>query len=170
LELINRKNGIKTLTVQWELSPDGKMLTVKATSLSGDGSTRPWVSQYLRVSGSTGFAGGWRNTNPLVHVPPIWQIRLGNHRLQYAFPGRSQYADVALDGSDATVRGTGTPVGSSIAFKELSPRDLSMTKKLDGQVLSIGYLQITADGRSLTESYWSPERPNEKAVLVYEKQ
>jgi hypothetical protein len=145
------------------------MLTVISTTLSGDGSTKPKEHRYTRTSGSTGFAGGWRDVNPLERIPSILQINLVNDRLHYNFPERNQYADVTLDGSDATVRGAGTPAGSSISLEESGPRDLSMTKKLDGRVLSVGYLRISADGRSLTESYWTPGRPDEKAVLVYEK-
>jgi hypothetical protein len=170
VELIHRKNGVKTFAVQWELSPDGNMLTVKSTSLSGDGSTKPKEHRYTRTSGSTGFAGGWRDVNPLEREPSIWQISLGNQRLHYDFPERSQYADVSLDGTDAVVHGQGVPAGVSIALKKSGPLELSMTKKVGGRVLNVGYLRISADGRSLTESYWSPERPDEKAVLVYEKQ
>ena len=39
-----------------------------------------------------------------------------------------------------------------------------------GKVVNVGNWQISADGRSLKESYWVPSTPNEKAVLVYEKQ
>jgi hypothetical protein len=170
VDLIHRKNGAKTLTIQWELSPDGKMLTVISMTLSSDGSTRPKERWYTRSSGSTGFEGGWRSVNPLEREPSIWQINLDNRRFHYDFPERNQYADVPFEGTDTPVHGPGVPAGVSIALKERGPRDFSMTKKLNGQVLDVGYLQITPDGRSLTESYWSPEGPDEKAVLVYEKQ
>jgi len=42
--------------------------------------------------------------------------------------------------------------------------------KMHGQIVSVGYWRISADGHSLTDSYWVPSSPNEKAVLVYEKQ
>lgn len=107
--------------------------------------------------------------NPLEGIPSTRQIVLKGHALHESYPG-GQYADVTLDGADAAVHGPGIAAGSSISLKERSQRMLSLTKKLDGQVHSIGYLQISPDGRSLTESYWSPDRPDEKAMLVYEKQ
>ncbi len=45
-----------------------------------------------------------------------------------------------------------------------------MAKKLNGRALNVGTLRISEDGRSLTQTYWRPERPGEKAVMVYEKQ
>jgi hypothetical protein len=40
--------------------------------------------------------------------------------------------------------------------------------KLYDRVVSVGYLQISADGRSVTESYWVPAAQRKKAVLVYQ--
>jgi hypothetical protein len=60
--------------------------------------------------------------------------------------------------------------GGSIALKERSPREFSTTMKMHGQIVSVGYWRISADGHSLTDSYWVPGGPNEKAVLVFEKQ
>ena len=90
--------------------------------------------------------------------------------LHYAFPEIGQYADPMLDGSDATVHGTGVPTGSTLAIRQLGTQELFMTKKLNGRTLNAGSLRVSADGRILTETYWRPEAPDVKAVLVYEKQ
>ncbi len=78
--------------------------------------------------------------------------------------------DVTLDGPDAAIHGRLTSPGATLALEERSPREFSSTMKVYGKVVSVGYWQISANGRSLTESYWVPGRPNEKAVLAYEKQ
>ena len=60
-----------------------------------------------------------------------------------------------LDGTDAVIHG---PLGSggSIALKERSPREFSATMKVHGEIVSVGYWQISADGHSLTVPYWVP--------------
>jgi len=45
-----------------------------------------------------------------------------------------------------------------------------MTKKLNGRILTAGLLRLSEEGQTLTETYWRPENPSLKAVLLYEKQ
>jgi hypothetical protein len=57
-----------------------------------------------------------------------------------------------------------------MSIKKSSPGELSTTKKLNGQILSMGSLSISQDGHTLTEMSWHPDRPDRKAVLVYQRQ
>ena len=167
VEITGFKNGLKLFLAHWELSPDGKALSVKSTIFQADGSTKVKDARYARTSGSEGFAGGWRNVNPLSGEQPIEKINLQGNTLHRYFPENDRHLDVTLDGTDADL---GVPVGATLALEERSPREFSLTMKQNGQVVTVGNWQISADGRSLTESYWAPSTPNEKAVLVYEKQ
>lgn len=169
-EINGFKNESKVFTAHWDLSPDGNVLSVKATGFQADGSAKATQRRYARISGSVGFAGGWRNVNPFEGIPPIRKISLQGHILHESSPDNDRYIDVTLDGADATIHGRLISPNARFALKERSPREFSSTMKQDGQVVSVGYWQISADGRSLTESYWVPGRPTEKAVLVYEKQ
>ena len=72
--------------------------------------------------------------------------------------------------SSAAVHTPLFPSGATITLTERGPRALSLTTKLSGQLVYVEYWQISADGRSLTQSSWFASRPNEKYVLVYEKQ
>jgi hypothetical protein len=169
MEISFFRNGSKASTSDWELSPDEKVLTIKSNKIQADGSVKSKEGRYTRTSGSTGLAGGWRSVNPLEGEPTIWQINLDSHGLHYSFPPSEQHVDAVLDGTDATLRGPVIDTGSSIAFKERGPREIDLAKKENGQVVSVGIWRISADGRSLTDSYWVPARPNEKVVLVYDK-
>jgi hypothetical protein len=168
-EITAFKNGSKVVASHWELSSDGKVLSSKSTSFHDDGSVKVKDSRYARTSGSVGFAGGWKNVNPLEAIPSIRQISLQGSTVHQSIPEKAMYVDVALDGSDAVIHGPFSS-GGSIALKERSPREFSATMKMHGQIVSVGYWRISADGRSLTDSYWVPSGPNKKAVLVFEKQ
>lgn len=71
------ENGAKVATAIWELSTDGKMLTLKGTSTQPDGSVKPREMVYSRTSGSIGFAGGWTNTKRW-NRDPNWYWRSTN--------------------------------------------------------------------------------------------
>lgn len=168
VELTGFKNGSKLFVAHWELSPDGKMLLVKGTGFHPDGSVKVTEKRYTRTSGSSvGFAGGWRNVNPLEEAPSIQKISLQGHTLHRYLPANDRHLDVPLDGTDAAL---GEPPDGTFALEERGPREFSSKMKLHGQVVSVGYWQISADGHLLTESSWAPSSPDEKAVLVYEKQ
>jgi hypothetical protein len=170
IEITLKKNGSKAVLFHWELSPGGMMLTIKSTSIQADGLAKSNESEYVRLSGSTGFAGGWRKTKPFESFPSFMQLTLTDGKFHYALPEKAQYADLALDGHDAKVYGPGVPSGITMAFKQHGSREVLTVKKLNGQILNVGSLRISGDGRTLTETYWRPEAPDVKAVLVYEKQ
>jgi hypothetical protein len=164
-----KENGAKVGTAHWELSDDGKMLTIKATSIESDGSIKSREKVYLRISASIGFAGGWRDTKRLETRPQLL-LTLNDRTLHIAFGESEQYADPPLDGSDAPLRGSKVPQGVTIAIRPHGPREFLTLKKFGGQITNQGSLRLSTDGRTLTEEYWSPSRPDEKAILVYEKQ
>jgi hypothetical protein len=87
------------------LSLDGAVLTIKSRKFQADGSVKLKERRYKRTSGSVGFAGGWRNVNPLESTPSIWQISLDGDRMHYSFPQEGEHVDAVLDGTDAAVRG-----------------------------------------------------------------
>jgi hypothetical protein len=58
----------------------------------------------------------------------------------------------------------------TVAIRPNGAYELLTTKKADGRVINQGSLRLSADGRTLVEEYWSPSRPEEKTVLVYDKQ
>ncbi len=170
VEITVFKDGSKVSTANWELSSDGKVLSVKSISSQTDGSVKVKDHRFSRTSGSVGFAGGWKNVNPLEAIPSIRQISLRGHTLHQSIPEKGMYIDVTLDGADAVIHGPLSSPESSIALEERGPREFSATMKMHGQIVSVGYWRISADGHSLTDSYWVPSSPNEKAVLVYQKQ
>jgi hypothetical protein len=57
-----------------------------------------------------------------------------------------------------------------MAIRPNGPREFLTLRKMDGKIVNQGSLRLSANGRTLTEEYWPPSRPDERATLVYEKQ
>ncbi|SPE17937.1 exported hypothetical protein [Candidatus Sulfotelmatomonas gaucii] len=170
LEITTFRNGSKAGVSHWQLSSNGKMLTVDSEIFQPDRSPKPKETHFTRTSGSSGFTGGWRNVNPFDGLASILQISMGSNALHYSYPEKDIHADAFIDGTDAAIQDPSVSAGATVSLRERGPREFSVTTKLNGRATNAGYWQISADGRSLTDSYWEPGRPNEKAVLVYEKQ
>jgi hypothetical protein len=170
LEIYTSKNGSKVSTAHWELSNHDDTLTIQGTMLQSDGSANSIESRYTRTSGSTGFVGGWRNTDLFKGLPSILSTKIGDNALHFYYPERDGHVDAAIDGSSSPVHTSLFPSGANISLSERSPREFSLITNLNGHVAYIEYWEISADGRSLTESSWFAKRPNEKYVLVYVRQ
>jgi hypothetical protein len=169
IDTTSKENGAKVTTAHWELSADGKMLTIRGTSIQSDGSVKPKEVIYLRTSASTGLAGGWTDTKRLKSIPPL-SLALNERSLHIAYSDGGQYMDAPLDGSDASMHGPGVPQGLTMAISPHGPREFLTLRKFGGQIVNQGSLRLSADGSYLVEQYWPPNKPDQKAILVYERQ
>ena len=170
IDTTSKENGVKVATTHWELSPNGRTLTLKKTSIHAGESVNPRETVYSRTSGSSiGFAGGWTNTKRLESRPQL-VLALNQRSLHIAFSESGQYIDAPLDGSDAPMLGPGVPQGVTMAIRPHGAQEFLTLKKIGGKIVNEGSLRLSADGRILVEEYWSPSAPAQKAMLVYEKQ
>jgi len=169
MDTTSRESGREVASAHWELSDDEKMLTINGTTVRPDGSIKSIEHVYSRTSASVGFAGGWRDTKRLESRPPL-QLTLSDRTLHVMFSDDGQYVDAPLDGSDAPMHGPGVPQDLTFAITPHGTRELLTTRKLRGQIINQGFLRLSADGLELVEAYWRSGRPDEKAVLVYERQ
>src|SRR5213595_3978919 len=62
-DLIQKENGVKTSTNQWELSASGEVFMSTATTFRPSGPVAAGQMAASRISGSNGFAGQWRDTS-----------------------------------------------------------------------------------------------------------
>jgi hypothetical protein len=159
----------KKFAARWELSADGKTLTVKTNSIEIDAPVQATEKVYLRTSGSSGFVGGWQAKKRLASRPQL-VLALNKEALHIALSGVGQYMEPPLNGTDSPCHGPGVPQGLTIAIRPNGPREFVTLRKMDGAIVNQGSLRLSSDGRTLIEEYWPPSRPDEKAILVYEKQ
>jgi hypothetical protein len=96
-------------------------------------------------------------------------LRLDNQALHIGYPNAGQYIDASLDGVDTVVHGPNTPEGTTRAVRRVGKHEFLILSKRSGKVLTRGSLELSNDGSTITDSWWSPDRPTEKSTFVYEK-
>jgi hypothetical protein len=167
LDITVKKNGIKTRATHDELSADGKVFTTTVTEFPSNGPIITSQIVFSRLSGANDFAGQWLDTIYLQQHADM-TLRLGNQTLHIDYPSAGQHIDAPLDGVEAAVRGSyadGTTFAARVAGRR---KFLSLTKR-NGKVLTQGSLELSNDGRIITDSWWNPDRPADKGTLVYDK-
>jgi hypothetical protein len=168
LDLTKKEDGVKTNASHWELSADGKVLTATATAFSPSGPVITMQVVALRLSGSNDFAGQWRDTSYLQRHAEM-TLRLDGQTLHISYPSGGQYIDLPLDGGDAAVQGPHAPKGITYTVRQVGRREILTLSKHDGKALVQGSLELSEDGRVVTESWWNSEQPTAKGTFVYER-
>jgi len=167
LDITLKENGVKTRATHDELSTDGKMFTTTVTEFRPSGPVVTSRTIFSRLSGANGFAGQWLDTIYLQQHADM-TLRLDNQVLHIDYPSAGQHIDAPLNGAEAAVRGSYAD-GTTFATRVAGRRELLTLTKRNGKVLSQGSLKLSNDGRTVTDSWWNPDRPDDKGMLVYEK-
>ena len=168
LDITQKENGVKTRATHDELSADGKVFTTTVTEFRPNGPVITSQIIFSRLSGSNNFAGQWRDTSYLQQRAAM-TLRLDSQALHIDYPSAAQLIDAPLNGVEAAVRGPHAPEGTTHAVRPAGNRKFLIVAKRNGKVFSQGSLELSKDGRTITDSWWNPDRPADKATLVYDK-
>lgn len=153
IDTISKANGAAVESARWQLSSDGKMLTITVNSIRPKGLTRSRESAFIRTSATSGFVGAWKTTKPFPTNSQVLVLALKDGRLHIAFPESGQYTDPPLDGSDAAMNGPGIVAGLTMAVRPNGLREFITLKKNQGRIIASGSLKLSDDGRTLTEEF-----------------
>jgi hypothetical protein len=168
LDITVKENGVKTRFTHDQLSTDGKVFTTTVTEFRPSGPVVTSQITFSRLSGSDGFAGKWRDTLYLQEHKDM-RLRLDNQTLHIKYPSVGQQIDAPLDGVDAAVRGPHVLDGATYAVRPVGNREFHFVTKRHGEPFKQGSLELSSDGRTITDTSWNPDRPADKGTLVYEK-
>ncbi|MGA6982256.1 MAG: hypothetical protein WBZ11_11950 [Candidatus Sulfotelmatobacter sp.] len=168
LDITQKENGVKTRATHSELSSDEKTLTSTVTEFGQNGPITTHQTTFSRLSGSSDFTGQWRDTSYLQQHADM-TLSLDSQAMHIAYPNAGQYIDAPFDRADAAVHGP-NPGGVTYAARLAARRELLYLTKRNGKVLTQGSLKLSNDGRVIIDTWWNPDRPNDKGTLVYEKQ
>jgi len=169
LDSTRMENGVKVNTYHWELSADGKVLTTTATAYRPSAPVIMGQLVATRTTGSNDFAGEWKDVHFQQSGPEL-TLRLDRQFLHISYPNSGSYVDAPLTGDDAPEHGVHTLDGVTYAVRIGGPRQIFILVKRDGKALTQSSLELSGDGRVITESQWTPGHPADKGTLVYERQ
>jgi hypothetical protein len=168
LDMTIKENGVKTSTSHWELAAGGDVLTLTVTALRPNG---PVVTDQIvasRISGSNDFAGQWRDTSYL-QQHAVLTLRVDSRILHLSYPRTGQFVDAPFDGADAPIKGPNAANGWTYSARLVGRHEFVILTKHSGTPVIQGSLELSHDGRIITESWWNPDQPGSKGTLVYEK-
>ncbi len=169
LDITQKENGVRTRVTHDELSTDGKVFTTTVTEFRPNEPIRTSQIVFSRASGSDDFAGQWRDTSYLQQHADM-TLRLDQQVLHIDYPGAGQHIEAPLDGGDVAIQGPPASAGVTYAARLAGQRQFIILTKRNGKVLTQGSLELSKDGRSVTDSWWNPDQPSNKATFVYEKE
>jgi hypothetical protein len=97
-------------------------------------------------------------------------LRLDSQTMHIGYPSAGQQIDAPLDGVETAVRGPHVLEGSTFAVRPAGRREFMTVTKRQGKLFSQGTLELSNDGRVITDSWWNPSQAADKGTLVYDKQ
>jgi hypothetical protein len=165
-----KMNGKTVSTAKHELSPDEKTFTFTRAATMPDGSTREETAKATRVGEGSGFAGTWKIAAWDPRVPLTIVYRTSGDSLHAEFSWYGFIWDGKLDGTPAAPKGPSVPKGLTRSVKVESPSKLVWLEILPGHPTEHDEDTLSSDGKSFSEVEWMEDKPNEKVVLVFEKQ
>ena len=166
-DTVSKADGKIVVKSHKMLSADGSSLTSTWTEYRPDGTTAKGSSVYKRISGSAGLAGKWKDV----------KVQATNDLMKIMVPAAGHYEMVSpaykstivglTDGTPAPINGPTVPAGAMASYKATGADTWDYTINVQGKVYEKGVLTVSPDGRTLTDTSWTPGKESEKAIAVY---
>ena len=168
---VTRKHDGKMTSVgTWTLSDGGQQLKTEVQGTRADGTPYTQHTVYTREGGGSGIAGKWKVQHFQASSNSDWVIKpYGKDGLSFAWPTDKDHEDIKFDGKDYPHEGPRQMAGETSCAKRIDNYTIQLTDKVNGKVRSTQEVQVSQDGRTLTDTIHrsGDEKP---LVLVYEKQ
>lgn len=164
------RNGNTLSSDTWNLSDDGKKLTIESKGTKPNGDKFDNSAVYKRTAGTSGLAGSWvsieiklSSPNTLTFAPD------GADGMTLTVSAIKATCAAKFDGTDYPATGPTVPEGFTLALTKLGPGSFKMVQKMKGKTLYLSTYTVSADGKMLTENGTNAEG-TEPATVVYDKQ
>jgi hypothetical protein len=163
---------------QWELSPDSKTLTITAERIQMDGSgegnagavVKHQEKVFERISGTSGFAGQWKETKPLESLSKTVVLILNYSAFHVENSDVGQVSDSRAGDPPSPIRGANQPDGFTRSVQIVDPQQQLQTEDtFQSHVIQRTTWKVSDDGRTLTEESWTPATPTERNLIVYRR-
>lgn len=163
--------GKSIFTTHTELSADGRTMTMVSKGTKPNGDPFESKAKAERITGKEGLVGTWQSKNLELSSPSAMIIAAdGADGLAFSYPDFQLSFKVKLDGKDYPVAGPTVPPGAAASARKTGGRTIEMEFKKDGKAFSHDRMELSADGRTLTDSATVPGSKDKPTVAVYDKQ
>jgi len=169
LVLKKNTNGPDSTNTRWELSDDGKTLITVDKLIQIDGSMKDKQLVWARDSGSRGFSGRWKATNPFGSRTKMVVLILNYDSFHFEDREWGQFSDCRFGEPPAVIRGANQPFGYTRSVKLLGPHDIQTEDFFAGRVILRTMWKVSDDGKTLYEESFVPSNPTNKNLLVYKR-
>jgi hypothetical protein len=154
----------------WTLSPDGKTLTERITGDKPGGGSFDDTSTFVRVSGTNGLAGSWKDREFKGSSPSLLVISDADNGLIVDEPDFKLRAVGKFDGKPGTVEGPTIPPGASFVLSRLGSHSFKMTRTQNGKPLDVSTWTVSPDGKVLKSISRTAGTNDPPTTEVFEKQ
>ena len=151
------------------LSSDGKTITDQSSGTRPDGSKAEGSGEMKRVGKGTGFAGTWKSTKNESSSGERFGLTIDGAHIKWEWPAYKRMVEGTMDGSPLRMSGATASRDMAFAVRKRSATKLTYTVRGQGKTLAEGMLELSADGKTLTDTEWASAKPKEKSIAVYTK-
>jgi hypothetical protein len=163
-------NGRVDAKITWTLSDDGKTLTARATGDKPSGGSFDDTSTFVRIAGTKGLAGTWKDKEFKGSAPSLLMMRDQDNGLSVEEPDFKLKASGKFDGKPGTVEGPTIPPGASFVLTKAGARSFKMTRTQNGKTLDVSTWTVGPDGKSMTVVSRTTGTTDPPTIEVYERQ
>jgi hypothetical protein len=171
---IQKLDGKVTGETDTVISDDGKTMTDTHKETAEDETTSQGTVAYQRVGGGPGLEGAWKTENVKFEgdfIQVISEPAAGLMTLESKHDKASQTGPT--DGHIPWKLISQHPDADKhfgLTVLRTGPRSLTYSSSLDGKETGKGEMTVSEDGKTLTDTQWDVQAPNEKTTDVYERQ
>lgn len=168
-KMVIKKDGRVLSSMTHSISEDGKTQTIKGTETKPDGTSSDFNVVWKRVSGGSGLAGTWEETDVKFTSPDEWDIEsYDGDGLTFNTPAYQDTLSMKFDGKDYEEKGPDVAPGSMSSGKRVNAHTLEVTDKVTGEVMDHTEYKVSPDGKRLTLTIRETGQPK-ALTIVYDK-
>ena len=154
----------------WTLSDDGKTLTQHVTGDKPAGGSFDDTITFVRIAGTKGFFGTWKDKNVKSSAPSVLMISDLKDGLVLEEPDFQLKATAHFDGKPGDVEGPSIPDGASFTLTKSGARSFKMTRTQNGKPLDTATWTVSPDGKTMTVVSRMAGTTDPPTTEVFEKQ
>jgi hypothetical protein len=162
-------NGRLDAKITWTLSNDGKTLTARATGDKPGGGSFDDTSIFVRVAGTKGLAGTWKDKEFKGSAPGLLIMRDVESGLSVEEPDFKVKASAKFDGKPGMLEGPTIPAGASFVMTKVSARSFKMTRSQNGKAFDMSTWTVGPDGKSMIVVTRTMGTTDPPTTAVYER-